>query len=70
MTAPNQRVLFERSNAPQNVLWSVSDRAELHLQSEQAGGGCDAGEDTLVSLCLGYTILEKYSVIILLLLVC
>ena len=46
MTAPNQRVLFERSNAPQNVPWSVSDRAELHSQSEQAGGGCDAGERT------------------------
>ena len=59
MTAPNQRVLFERSNAPQNVLWSVSDRAELHSQSEEAAGGCDAGEDTLVSLCQSILSMEK-----------
>ena len=56
MTAPNQRVLFERSNALQ---WSVSDTAELHSQSEEATGGCDAGEDTLVSLCQSIISMEK-----------
>ena len=43
MTAPNQRVLFEHSNAPQNVP-SVSDRAELHSRSEEAAGECEAGD--------------------------
>ena len=68
MTAPSQRELFEHGNAPQNVPRSVSDRVELHSQSEEAAGECEAGERKDWCHCVrGILSMENYSVIILLL---